>query len=396
MILFEDANKIIQQNANKFSLKTEKVTIFDSLNRVLATDVVCDRDLPPFNRVAMDGYACKKEDLFSKLKIIDFVAAGQMPTKTINKGECAKVMTGCPLPNGADMVFKVELSKELNNNYVIFTGTEKDGKISNYCKAGEDNKKGEVILEKGTLLHSGHCGILSSLGVFQVEVFKQPKVGIIATGDELVEPDETPENHQIRNANSYILYSQCKKINCIPIYYGIAKDKEEEIDSLFKKAISECDVILMTGGVSMGDFDLVPDILQNNNFAILFNKVAVKPGKPTNFSVTDNKVCFGMPGNPVSTFMIFEVMVKPFLYKLMGLKPKISSIKLPLAKDITRKSAKRTQWIPIYINSNGKVVNLPYHGSGHFTSLANATGIISIPKGIKTLTKGQLVDVRQI
>jgi len=389
MILFEEANKIIEENVNRFTLKTEKVSIFDSLNRSLATDVVCDRDLPPFNRVAMDGYACKREDLFSKLKIVDFVAAGQKPTKTIEKGECAKVMTGCPLPKGADMVFKVELSKEVENGYVVFTGNEKDGQVSNFCKTGEDNKKGEIILEKGTLLHSGHSGILSSLGVFEVLVYVPPKVGIIATGDELVEPNVVPESHQIRNANSYILYSQCKKIGCIPKYYGIAKDKEEEIDKMFKTAISECDVILMTGGVSMGDFDLVPDILKNNGFEILFNKVAVKPGKPTTFSVNKNKVCFGMPGNPVSTFMIFEVMVKPFLYKLMGLKQKQEVLKLPLAQEIKRKSTKRTQWIPVYINNEGQVVNLPYHGSGHFTSLAKATGIIA-------LEKGQIVNVRQI
>jgi len=396
MILFEEANRIVMSREKYFSRKTEQVTILESLNRVLAQDIRCDRDLPPFNRVAMDGYACKYANLFSKLKVVDFVAAGHSPNKEINQGECAKVMTGCVLPKGAEMVFKVELSKEDNNGFVFFTGNEKDGKISNYCKVGEDNKTGELILEKGTLLHSGHAGILASLGVSELTVYKSPKVGIIATGDELVEPNITPNDHQIRNANSYILYAQAKKINCEAVYFGIAKDNVSEIDKMFKKAISQCDIILMTGGVSMGDFDLVPDILKNNNFEILFNKVAVKPGKPTTLAVKDNKVCFGMPGNPVSTFMIFEVMVKPFLYKLMGLEEKKSVLKLPLGKEIKRKSTARTQWIPVYINNSGEVINLPYHGSGHFTSLANATGIIAIPKGISSLEKGQLIDVRQI
>lgn len=396
MISFENALQIVLDQEKLYKKETVNINIFDSLGRVLAENIECDRDLPPFNRVAMDGYACKDEDLFKELEVIDFVAAGHKPSKKVNSGQCSKVMTGCILPEGTDMVFKVELAKVLENKKVLFEGDEKDGNSKNYCKVGEDNKKGDLILTKGTVLHSGHCGILSSLGISSPLVYKLPKVGIIATGDELVEPDDKPEPQQIRNTNSYLLYAQSKKIGCIPKYYGIARDIKSEIDQIFKKAVNECDVVLMTGGVSMGDLDLVPDILLENSFKILFNKVAVKPGKPTTLAVSKNKVCFGMPGNPVSTFMIFEVMVKPFLYKLMGSETKTTILKLPLAKEIIRKSDKRTQWIPIFINDEGEVVPLSYHGSGHFTSLANATGIIAIPNGVKTIEQGNLVDVRQI
>lgn len=396
MITFDKALSIVNNQITKFKLNTENVDIFNCLGRVLAEDIKCDRDLPPFNRVAMDGYACKSSDIFNKLEVVDFVAAGHSPSKTIEKGQCSKVMTGCMLPKGADMVFKIELSKDLGNNYVEFTGNEKDAKAKNYCPMGEDNKEGDLIIEKGTLLHSGHVGIIASLGINKPLVYKAPTVGIIATGDEIVEPEIKPENHQIRNTNSYLLYSQCKKIGCNPIYFGIAKDIKEDINKIFNNAIEKCDVVLMTGGVSMGDFDLVPDIMKMNNFEILFDKVKVKPGKPTTLSVSENKVCFGMPGNPVSTFMIFEVIVKLFLQKIMGQKDEIITFKLPLAKEISRKKSSRKQWIPVSFNNQGEVVPLPYHGSGHFTSLAQAKGIISIPEGVSKISKGQLVDVRQI
>ncbi|MCK5077245.1 MAG: molybdopterin molybdotransferase MoeA, partial [Calditrichia bacterium] len=303
----------------------------------MAEDVKSDRELPPFNRVAMDGYACRRADINKDLEILEIVPAGHQPQKIIGENQCAKVMTGCPLPKGAEMVFMVEYSEELAGNKVRFIGNEKQAKAANYALMGEDISAGEMVLPKGTLIAPKHIGVLASVGYAEPKVIVQPKVGIIATGDEIVEPSQTPEPHQIRNSNSYQLFTQIKRAGAIPQYYGIAADTFEAINSSLEKAASECDVILLSGGVSMGDFDLVPDVLKAANFEILFNKVAVKPGKPTTLAVSSRAVCFGMPGNPVSTFVIFEIMVKPFLYQLMGHTFKQQAIKLILAETFSRK-----------------------------------------------------------
>ena len=190
--------------------------------------------------------------------------------------------------------------------------------------------------------------------------------------------------------------TQVERAGAVPQYYGIAEDTFEAIDDSLKKAASECDVILLSGGVSMGDFDLVPDVMKANNFEILFDKVAVKPGKPTTLAVSSQAVCFGMPGNPVSTFVIFEIMVKPFLYQLMGHRFNPPIIKLPIAETLNRKKAARDSWTPVKINENGEIESLKYHGSGHFHALSYADGIIKFPKGENELKKGTLINVRQI
>jgi len=391
MILFEEAYKIVMDSA--YALENERIDIKYSLNRVLAEDAISDIDMPPFDKSAMDGYACRREDLKNELKIIEIIQAGMIPQKIISKNKCTKIMTGAIIPEGANCVIMVEHTEMTDNNKIRFTKSNTD---INICYKGEDIKTGDMVLKKGTQLKPQHIAVLASVGYGHPLVVKQLKISIISTGNELVEPYQKPELSQIRNSNSYQLIAQVKNTGAIPDYTGIFDDSETKLYQTVIKALSENDVVLLTGGVSMGDYDLVPEILEKAKIQILFKKIATKPGKPTVFGIYKNKFCFGLPGNPVSSFIMFEFLVKPFLYKMMGIPFTPIYIKMPIGVDYKQKLTDRIARIPVKLTKNGFVLPVEYHGSAHIHSICEADGIISIPIGKAVLNKGEIVDVRQI
>jgi len=391
MVTFRDALKMVMDCARR--LDTERIEIRPALNRVLAEDVTSDTDIPPFDKSAMDGYACKKEDLGGELAIIEIIPAGKKPQKTIKPGRCAKIMTGGMVPEGADCVIMKEFVEKSNVNTIRFTG---DKTATNICLRGEDIKQGECVLQQGTLIKARHIAILASAGCVKPLVSKKPKVGIIATGNELVEPSEKPDPSHIRNSNSFQLTAQAEQAGAAGSNYGIARDTIEELNSTLKKAIKQNDVVLISGGVSVGDYDLVKDILRENNIKILFEKVAIKPGRPTVFGTGENIFCFGLPGNPVSSFVTFELMVKPFLYKMMGHKYRQPILYAKLHKTITRSKIERDSWLPVIFTEQGQIETIEYHGSAHIHSLCQADGLICIPAGAKEITEGTEIAVRQI
>lgn len=391
MIPFETAYKIVLDTVKE--LDYEKVDINNSLNRILAEDVVSDIEMPPFDKSAMDGYACRKEDIKNELEVIEIIQAGKAPEKTVSKNKCSKIMTGAMIPEGADCVVMVEYSQTIGDNKVRFSINTTDNNIS--YKA-EDIKKGDIVLKKGTKLKSKHIAVLASVGCVKPLVAKQPRIGIISTGSELVEPHLIPGLSQIRNSNAYQLIAQVIKTGAVPNYIGIARDSEEVTYNIVKKALTDNDVIILTGGVSMGDYDFVPEILEKANIKLLFKTIAIKPGKPTIFGTYNNKRCFGLPGNPVSSFILFELLVKPLLYKMMGADYKPLNIRMPIGIDYKRKKTERESWIPVMINSEGFVIPIEYHGSAHINSLIHADGIISVPIGKANINKGEIVYVRQI
>ncbi len=390
MILFEEAFDIVMKQAD--SLKTERLTLVDSLGRVIAEDVFSDVDMPPFDRSAMDGYACKTEDIQGELEVIEIIAAGEIPSRKVGKGQCTKIMTGAMVPEAADCVVMIEHTEEIGENKIRLTKT--DSRI-NIALRGEDIKSGDLVIPKGSKIGAQHVAVMAAVGCVKPLIYKQPSVGIISTGNELVEPEYKPEISHIRNSNAYQLIAQVKIAGGIANYYGIAKDTEEALNKVIKKASSENDLILLTGGVSMGDFDIVPKVIRKVGFNFLFENIAVQPGKPTTFAVKDDKFCFGLPGNPVSSFMQFEMLVKPFIYKMNGgiYKPLVTT--LPMGIEYKRKRATRRSVIPVTID-DGQVFPLEYHGSAHIASLVNANGIVIIPIGETVLEKGKIVDVRQI
>ena len=391
MIKFEEALDIVLKTSK--TLGVEQISLNDTMNRILAEDIKSDIDIPPFNKSAMDGYACRRSDLKNVLEVLEIIPAGQAPTKTIHENQCSKIMTGAPVPIGADCVIMVEQTEIVSENKIRFTSSET---LNNIAYKAEDVSKGGVVLKKGILIQPQHIAILAAVGAVKPLVTKQPKVAVISTGDEIIEPEGIPGPSQIRNSNASQLLAQIKKSNCIPIYMGIAPDNPEKTASIITEALEKADVLLLTGGVSMGDFDFIPGILKEKNIDIKFQKMLVRPGSPTVFGVNDNKWIFGLPGNPVSSFVIFEMLVKPFLNKLMGNDAEMKNYRLPISADFKRKKTDRLNWIPIIINNNGEAALIEYHGSGHIHSMCFANGLMTIPFGTSEIKKGELVDVRPL
>jgi molybdopterin molybdotransferase len=391
MIKFEIAFNTVMEAA--FLTGSEEVHFMDSAGRVLLEPVRSDMDMPPFDKSAVDGYACRTEDLGKELKMIELIPAGSLPEKGIEPGTCSRIMTGAALPVGADYVFMFEESEQVADGIIKFTG--KPGK-NNISQRAEDVISGEVVLKPGCFIRPQEIAIMAMAGCTSVAVGKRVKAGVISTGNELVEPDKKPSLSQIRNSNAWQLLTQIKQAGAEGKYYGIAADDKESTMNLIKQALHENDLVLITGGVSEGDFDFVPGVLQSLGLKTHFDSVAVQPGKPMTFCTGDKKIVLGLPGNPVSSFVQFEVIARPLIAKMMGSKNVISSVNLILGTDYSRKRADRMAWIPVAFDSNGEVIPLEYHGSAHITSLHEARGLMCVPLGQSWIQKGETVSVRPI
>ncbi len=391
MIKFEEALNIVLSNS--IDTGNEVVPLSEATARVLSTSVYTDRDMPPFNKSAVDGYACRKEDITEELVMIENIAAGYSPQRVIGKGMCSKIMTGAKLPDGADTILMVE---EVNAD---------DGKVrlaegmmpkNNICLKGEDLKKGELVLEKGSYIKPEQIAILAAMGVAEVTVSKRLKIGLLSTGDEIIEPDQTPDEVHIRNSNGWQLMAQIIRSGSLCNYYGIVRDNESALRDAIEKALSQNDVLILTGGVSMGDFDFVPSILQDLNMEILFDKIAVQPGKPSTFAVKRNssdtterqKVVFALPGNPVSCYIQFEMIIRPFILKSMGADHSTFWIEMASSQDYTRKHTERKALIPVKVGPDGRFSIVSYNGSAHIVALNNANAIAEIPIGVSTIKCG--------
>ena len=391
MIPFEKAYDIVINSG--FNTGTEAISFADSLNRILALDVFSDIDLPPFNKASVDGFACKKSDLGGDLDIIETIPAGNWPSKSVEKSQCSRIMTGAPVPSGADCVIMVEDTEILQSGKVRFKGSFTK---ENIAIKGEDVHKEDIVLKAGRIIRPQDIAVMASVGHVSVTVSKMPEVAVISSGSELVEPSEIPGISQIRNSNASQLLAQVAQAGASGKYYGIAADDEEQTLSIVKKAISENDIVIITGGVSMGDFDFIPSVLERAGVKILFTRVAVQPGKPTTFGIHPGAIIFGLPGNPVSSFIQFELLIRPLIYKMMGCDWRPTVIPLPMGEKFTRKSAERMALIPVMITNEGFVLPVEFHGSAHISALPYADGLIAIPVGKQILEKGEIVSVRYI
>ncbi len=391
MITHEEALNIILSNGK--TVEKEQVELLQSVFRVTASDIVSDMHMPPFDKSAVDGFACHKQDLPGPLEVIETIPAGCLPTKKIFQGQCSKIMTGAKIPEGADTVVMIEDTEETNPGFIRFV---KEKTSSNICLLGEDMKPGDLLIEKGSIIHPWHVGIMATTGITHVEVSRKIHIGIITTGDELQEPGEQLEEGKIRNSNAWQLMANCLAMHANPVYYGIVKDELEVTVNTLLKALENNDIVLLTGGVSMGDFDFVPQALENAGMNILFDSVAMQPGRPLTYATNGKKHCFGLPGNPVSSMIQFELSVKPLIYKLMGHDFAPPLIPLKMRENITRKKTQRKSFYPVSINADHTVSAVNYHGSAHINAFTNAYGIIAMEQGVATITKGEIVYVRPL
>ncbi len=369
---------------------SEEVGLVDAFGRVLAADIVSDIDMPPFDKSAMDGFACRSADLEHPLKIVETVAAGSMPQKEIGERECARIMTGAAVPLGADTVVMVEDTEEDDG---IVRITRRSGR-SNICLLGEDVRTGDRVLGKGSLIRPSEIAVLAATGGATVPVAARPVLGIAVTGDELAEPGEPVGPGMIRNSNGPQLIAQAAETGLPAEYLGIVPDEPGAVPGLIERASGRIDVFIFSGGVSMGDYDFVPGGLEEAGFELLVHGAAIKPGRPLLFGRREDSYVFGLPGNPVSVFVLFEIIVKPFCFRLMGHDYRPLEIAARLEKDFTRKGAVRTAHVPVKIMPDGRARLLDYHGSAHIHAYTRADGILSIPAGTESIAEGE--DVRVI
>ena len=290
----------------------EKIDLVSSYGRVLAEDMRSDTDIPPFHKAAMDGYAVRAKDITetpATLSVRVTIPAGTPPGDAIGPGEAAKIMTGAPVPEGADAVVMVEHTLFQDGEVRIMKGAAAG---TNICRRGEDIAENEVVLHRYSPIGAVEIAILASVGKAQVPVYRRPKVAVLSTGNEIREPGQPLGNGEIRNSNGAMLTSMARALGADVRYLGIARDAEEELSEKVFEGL-QSDVLLLSGGVSMGEYDLVPGILEKAGAHRVFHKVFVKPGKPLFFAKGTRGVVFGIPGNPVSNFTTFHLFVKPAL-----------------------------------------------------------------------------------
>lgn len=378
----------------------EKVSLDEALGRVLAEDVVSRINNPPLDNSAMDGYALIAQDIQSatpdkpvKLEVVEEIAAGYTAKGTLKQGQAMRIMTGAPIPTGATAVLMQEDTEKDGSSILCMDRADEE---ENIRKAGEDVKVGETVLKKGATLSPAHIGMMAVIGRSRIAVSQRPTVAILSTGDEILELDETPDGPQIFNSNGHMLAAQIKSAGGIPVYLGIAKDTEEDLMEKFKWAL-KADIVVSSGGVSVGDYDLVKASLQKMGQEMLFWKVAMKPGKPLAFGRIGETPIFGLPGNPVSSFVSFEQFVRPSLRKVLGCSDlSHKTVQAKLTRTIHKKPGRLHFLSSIVSWADGEYTVTPAgaQGSGILKSAANANGLLIFPLEAEEIQQGQAVAVQ--
>jgi molybdopterin molybdotransferase len=367
------------------TLGAEQRRISDSLGHILAEDIYATEDIPPFDNSAMDGFAVIAEDVVSRenpvrLSVIETIAAGYAPTKRVERGQAAQIMTGAMMPEGADAVVMKEVAQFDGNTVAIFEGVEKH---QNVRFAGESVRKGDLVMPKGKLLRSPEIAMLASLNRPEVLVHRRPTVAVVSTGDELTPIGEPLLPGKIRDSNRYGICAQVEEAGCVPIDMGIAPDDEAETERIFRQALGKADALITSGGVSVGEYDVVKAVLSRLG-EINFWRVAMKPGKPQAYGIVDGKPIFGLPGNPVSSLVVFELFVRPALLKMAGHTDLLrSTFKAVLEENIKNKDERVTYMRAILTQRDNRCYakTTGPQGSGILYSLVLANGLIVIPAG---------------
>jgi len=397
MIDYEDARRLVLESAK--SAAAESVPLIEALGRTLARDIKAGEDIPPFAKATMDGYAVRAADTGPveqsgsvELDVTEDLPAGRVSRRTLGFGQAVRIMTGAPLPKGADAVVTVE-------------DTEKDGtkvKISravrpgdNIGLAGEDLKKGELILERGSAVGSAELGMLAALNYARVPVVRRPKLAVIATGDEIVEPGERKSRGQIRNSNGYALWAMARSAGAEASYLGIARDSTAALQAKIRRA-SGADILVLSGGVSVGDYDLVKNKLGEMGVRTIFWRVRIKPGKPVFFGIRGKQLVFGLPGNPTSAMVTFLLFVQPAVERMLGRKcPGPNSGRAVLETDLDLKPG-LTRFLRGVLSAGDSVLKVaPYSDqrSGVLRSMVRSRVLIVVPAAVARVEKGAEVEI---
>jgi len=395
MIPIAEAIEIVLSHAPH--LGVESVQLKNSVGRILAEDIIADTDLPPFDRAQMDGYAVRAVDVANppaRLRIAGESAAGAGWHHEMSSGAAVRIMTGAPVPKGADAVQQVELTREVNGDVEILESVSSGRSI---VRQASEIKAGETVLRPGEQISAAMIATLASFGYAEVKVSRRPRVAVMATGSELVDVNQKPARDQIRDSNNYTIEAYASQSNAIVERLPLAGDDTEELKRAMREAAETCDVLITSGGVSMGVYDFTKAVLKELGAEIFFERVALRPGKPTVFARLGNALVFGLPGNPVSVAVTFNLFARTALRTMQGAtQPTLTEGHAVLARDV-KGSADRESYLPAVLRTdeNGVLLaeSLKWGGSSDFVAFARATALINLPAGTKTLPAGNITKV---
>lgn len=398
----EEAKEIISRKQS-YNLDIETINIEKCLGRITAKDIISECNVPGFRRSIMDGYAVRFEDLKKAspskprtLKLVGEVEMGKSPTFKIEAGECGYIPTGGMLPLGADSIIIIENTKRNDDKTILAQVATVKGEY--IVAEDEDVKKGAIVIKSGKKIRPYEIGVLCSIGCNKVEVFKQPKIGIISTGDEIVAVNEIPKLGQVRDINTYLLLSLIQDSYAEPVIYDVTRDEFTEIFNVASKAIKECDIVLIVGGSSVGIKDETLRVLKSmERSEILIHGLALKPGKPTIVASCDNKIVFGMPGHPLSCAVVYKTLVS---FYLSCITKHIQEEYPTTCKFVTdyEKTKGREEYIPVNIEEReGKLFANPIRSkSGIITTFSKAWGYVKTDKELEKIYDGEIVSVYKL
>ncbi len=385
------------------SLKAERIDVRHALDRVTASDVRSPTDLPAFPRSTMDGFAVLASSTYGAteglpvyLKMTGEAPMGRAPTIAVGPGEAVRVHTGGMLPQGADAVVMVENTQEVDPSTIEVVKPVAPGE--NVLRAGDDVRKGDMLLAAGHWLRPQDLGGMMGLGITRVDVAVKPRVALISTGDEVVAPEATPQPGQVRDINTYALSALAAQAGGIPVFYGIVKDEPDKLEEAARKALADSDLLVISAGSSVSTRDATARVIATlGKPGVLVHGVSVRPGKPTILAVVDGKPVVGLPGNPVSAMVTFELFVTPTIYLLLGCKqpPARYNVRARLTRNVASTTG-REDYVQVRLEErDGELWAAPIFGESNLiTTMVRAEGMAKIPLDLHGMTAGEWVSVR--
>ena len=402
LITFDEAKRIIAEKLRLEPLGEEELPLLNAHNRVLSENVVSELDIPPFNRSTVDGFAVKAKDTFgaeekqpAKLTVKGAVSAGEPPKLSISKGETAEIVTGAPIPKGADAVVMVEDTDREDNRLRVYRAVTQD---ENVMKKGTDIKKGETVLKKGQILRASEIGVLAALGLTKTNVFRVPTVAVLSTGGEIAEPGKDLPAGKIYDINAFSLSIAVRESGGKPTYLGILPDDKTKLRRALKKALTSADMVITSGGVSVGPKDLAPQIVGSLGApGLLISGIAVKPGKPTTIALIGKKPVFSLPGHPTSALLMFHLLVNPVIKLASGrTATETKAVKALAARRMFAAKGRRTfVMVKLKHDTSNHLIADPVAtgASGAISTLSRADGFVEIPENQQFIDAEEEVKV---
>jgi molybdenum cofactor synthesis domain-containing protein len=389
LMTFDEAKKAISLHLKPEPLGIEEISLLEAYNRILMEDMASALDIPPFNRSTVDGYAVKAEDTFSaeenqpiKLKVCGVVNVGEPPKISVAKGEAAEIVTGAPVPEGADAVVMIEDTDRENDELSVYSAVTRE---ENVMKKGTDIKKGETVLKAGQVLGSREIGVLAALGIAKVKVHMVPSVAVLSTGAEVTEPGKKLPLGKIYDINAYSLSAAVLESGGKPVYLGVVPDDKTELRKALEHALAYADMVITSGGVSVGPRDITPQIVDSlGKPGLIVCGIAVKPGKPTTIALIGKKPVFSLPGHPTSALLMFHLLARPVIQLLSGRPAKeATTVKaVASARMFSAKGRRTFVMVKLKRDKSNRLIAEPVEtgASGAITTLAKADGFVEIPE----------------